>query len=103
MHPTLPQLLKIDLPVQVGDKFDKFGTILLNDENGKKMATIVGKCFKDPVNIMMEILREWLEGNGLEISWESIISTLKDCKISFMAHQIQMALDQYKRSESLVS
>ena len=40
----------------------------------------------------MEVLREWLAGKGVEVSWDSLIATLRDCKLSLMAEQIQMAL-----------
>ena len=42
----------------------------------------------------MEVLREWLAGKGAEVSWDSLISTLRDCELSLMAEQIQMALDK---------
>ena len=42
----------------------------------------------------MEVLREWLAGKGVEVSWDSLVSTLKKSKQQLMAEQIQMALDQ---------
>jgi hypothetical protein len=44
----------------------------------------------------MQVLREWLAGKGVEVSWESLIATLRDCELSLMADQIQMALDQLR-------
>ena len=41
-----------------------------------------------------EVLREWLAGKGVEVSWDSLIATLKKSKLPLMAKQIQMALDQ---------
>ena len=48
----------------------------------------------------MEILRQWLNGEGVEVSWRSLISTLKDCDLSFMANQIEMASSLSSESES---
>ena len=44
----------------------------------------------------MEVLREWLAGKGVEVSWESLIATLRESKDSFMADQIQIALDNLR-------
>ena len=44
----------------------------------------------------MEVLREWLAGKGVEVSWESLIATLRKSKLKLMADQIQIALDQLR-------
>ena len=41
-----------------------------------------------------EVLREWLAGKGVEVTWDSLIATLRDCELPLMAQQIQMALDK---------
>ena len=48
----------------------------------------------DPEKITFEVLREWLAGKGVEVSWESLIATLRKSKLHLMAEQIQVALDQ---------
>ena len=50
----------------------------------------------------MEVLREWLAGKGVEVSWDSLIATLRDCGLSLMADQIQMALDELLNFFSLL-
>ncbi|CAI8007094.1 hypothetical protein GBAR_LOCUS5037 [Geodia barretti] len=94
--PTMPQFIKIKLPSRVGPKVTAFGTILLKDDLGNKMANIKKSARDDPVEMVMEVLREWLAGKGVEVSWESLIATLRDCELSLMAYQIQMALDQLR-------
>ena len=44
----------------------------------------------------MQVLREWLAGKGVEVSWESLIATLRNSKLKLMADQIQIALDQLR-------
>ena len=44
----------------------------------------------------MEVLREWLAGKGVEVSWESLIATLRKSKLKLMADQIQIALDRLR-------
>ena len=50
----------------------------------------------DPEKITFEVLTEWLAGKGVEVSWESLIATLRKSKLHFMAEQIQVALDQLR-------
>lgn len=92
--PTLPQLLKIDLPSRVAPEINAFGTFLLQDNLGDKMAVIKKRVQEDPEEMAMEVLREWLAGKGVEVSWDSLISTLRNSKLPLMAQQIQMALDE---------
>ena len=97
--PTLPELLQLNILQWVADKYKSFGTVLLNDVTGTKMAIIRDKCRGDhPERITMEILRDWLQGKGIDVSWESLIETLRKCGLSYRADQIQMALDQHKFS-----
>ena len=57
--------------------------------------TIIRKRFQgDPEDMAMEVLREWLAGKGVEVSWDSLIATLKKTKLLLMAEQIRMAQDQ---------
>ena len=91
LRPTLPQLLAMNLPLRVRENFDTFGTFLLNDETGDKIAVM--KFMGDPEKITLEVLREWLAGKGVEVSWESLIATLRKSKLQLMAEQIQMALE----------
>ena len=95
-RPTLPQLLTMDLPLRVGDRFETFGVLLLDDETGDKMAIMREKFMRDPERVTMEVLKEWLAGKGVEVSWESLIETLRKSKLKLMADQIQIALDQLR-------
>ena len=58
------------------------------------MTVIRGNCQGRPEDMAMEVLREWLAGKGVEVSWDSLIATLKKSELLLMAQQIQMALDQ---------
>ena len=94
--PTMPQFIKMKLPSRVGPKLQTFSTLLLQDEFGDIVANIVEDCRGKTEKVIMEVLREWLAGKGVEVSWESLIATLRDCELSLMADQIQMALDQLR-------
>ena len=92
--PDLLQLLKINFPSRVGPKITLFGSFLLQDTLGNKMANITKNCQGRPEDMTMEVLREWLAGKGVEVSWKSLIATLRDSKLLLMAEQIQMALNK---------
>lgn len=92
--PTLTQLLDIDFPSRVGPKIEVFGTYILQDEYGNKIANIMESFHHNPEKVAMEVLRQWLEGKGVEVSWECLVLTLMKSKLSFLADQIKMALDK---------
>ena len=94
--PTLPELIKMKLPSRVGPKLQTFSTLLLQDEFGDVVPNIVEDCRGKTEKVTMEVLREWLAGKGVEVSWESLIATLRDCELSLMATQIQMALEKLR-------
>ena len=94
LRPTLQQLLAMDLPLRVRDKFETFGVFLLEDDRGDRMACIREECRGKPEGITLTVLREWLAGRGVEVTWESLIAALKKSKLQLIAKQIQMALDR---------
>ena len=91
----MQQLLKMNLLSRVGPKVNVFGIFLLNDEMGNKLANLNEYCRGDPEKIAFEVLREWLAGKGVEVSWDSLIATLTDSELPLMAEQIQVALDHH--------
>ena len=82
----------MDFPSRVGPEITVFGSFLLKDTLGNKMAIISENCRGRPKDMAMEVLREWLAGKGMKVSWDSLMSALRKSNDSFMAEQIQMAL-----------
>ena len=80
----------MNLPLRVRDKYDKFGVLLLKDDAGDKVAIIKHNCGMDAERITSEILRRWLRGDGVDVTWEKLISTLKMCDFALLADQIEM-------------
>ena len=58
------------------------------------MTIIRERCHFDPEKIAYDVLRECLAGKRVEVLWDSLIATLRDCELPLMAQQIQMALNQ---------
>ena len=89
--PTLPKLLDLKVPAGVSDKYKEFGIILLNDEDGKKMAVIKNDCRGEAEKITLQTLEIWMEGDGMSVTWESLIIALRKCA-PLLANQIEIAL-----------
>ena len=85
----MPQLLRLQVPEEVGDKYYKFGIILLNDKAGNQVSIIDNDCRGISERIMLRILREWLAGKGLPATWDSLIQTLRDINLSTLADKIE--------------
>ena len=92
--PTLPKLLELKIPLRVRDKYESFGTFLLNDDTGEKIAVIKDNCKENSEKITFNILRDWVGGDGITVSWESLIETLRKCELPMLADQIEMARRQ---------
>ena len=54
------------------------------------MLAICNKCSDNKQKMVMEILREWLAGNGAEVSWKSLISVLMDSRLPFLARKVRI-------------
>ena len=88
-EPTLPELLRLKVPQSVGTHYFVFGTLLLDDKTGSRVNSIEDECHCKTQRIICKILQEWLEGNGLPVTWQSLIETLRDSDLSALADQIQ--------------
>ena len=86
--PTLPELLRLRVPQQVGDDYSSFGVFLLNDKTGGRVDAIEDTYSGKPERITRKILQEWMAGKGLPLTWESLIKTLRDTGLSTLADEI---------------
>ena len=88
-RPSLPELLRLKVPQQVGANYSTFGVFLLNDQTGSRVQSLKQACLGNPEDVMLRILQEWLEGKGLPVTWESLVKTLRNIDLSVLADQIQ--------------
>ena len=42
-------------------------------------------------DVLLRILQEWLEGKGLPVTWQTLVQTLRNTKLSALADEIQAA------------
>jgi hypothetical protein len=87
-QPTLPQLLRLKVPQRVGVHASNFGIFLLDDTLGSAVRNIEAKCRGDSVAVVKEILQQWLQGQGIPVTWENLISTLRDIDLNVLASEI---------------
>lgn len=79
----------INILQQVGKKYCSFGVLLLNDETGAKIKAIASECHGDPEQIILEIVKQWMEGKGRPISWDVLINVLNDIGLTTLARDIE--------------
>ena len=90
--PSLPLLYEFNVPEQVGTRFPKFGTLLLNDQTGTQVDNIEDELRGNPERINKRILQYWLQGKGQPVTWKTLIETLRACSLNGMADQIQASI-----------
>jgi len=70
-QPTLMELIRfrgrerrINNPPADRHQLKKFGILLLEDENGARIQSIIHEYSGNPEEISMEVLQEWITGRG---------------------------------------
>ena len=79
----------INIPKQISTKYLKFGIVLLNDETGAEVSTIISKHSDDAELINLEILKLWIQGKGKPLSWDTLIDVLKETGLVALACEIK--------------
>ncbi len=99
--PTMPLLTtfrtttgrKIKVIEEMGTHYDDFGTLLLQDDNGQRVKSIVQECREHAKAINREILIQWLGGRGrLPVSWETLVEVLRDADLETLADDVESSL-----------
>jgi len=98
-RPTLPEMLamprrdgsKVNIPEQIGCECQKFGILLLHNENGQFVANIIQDNKENGVeDVNISIIREWLKGKGrFPVSWRTLIKVLLEMKLKVLADDVE--------------
>ena len=75
--PSLPELLDLNLPEEVGTNHFVFGVLILDDKTGNRVDIIQNECFGKPEKVTCRILQEWVLGKGVPVTWESLVDILR--------------------------
>ena len=96
-RPTLPTLRDfpgkdrhIDIAAQIGTDYSKLGTLLLDDNSGKKVDNIVKSKLGDSVDIAVAILKVWVKGKGrTPVTWQTLVTCLRKTGLNVLADDIE--------------
>ena len=96
-QPALPQLIyfktskgNMNLAERIGTSYDKFGVLLLEDDDGAVTQSIRDEYQCNAAKINYEILQRWIQGKGrLPVRWSTLIIVLKEMKLSRLAKEIE--------------
>ena len=75
----------------IGTNYRYVGTALLKDDSGEIISKIVDQCFSYAEMINMEILRRWVQGQGIDRSWGTLVRVLRDNGCGALAEDIEEA------------
>ena len=89
---SLPKLIELHVPEQVGTSYKKFGTLILDDKKGNQVDNIKEEMHGEPKKINTQILQYWLQGNGQSATWKTLLNTLRACCLNELADQIQASI-----------
>ena len=79
---------RMNILEEVCCKYYDFGICLLQDSYGTKMSIIEKDHKSDTLGIVRETVRLWLNGEGVPVSWESLVSVLRNIKLGRVADVI---------------
>ena len=86
--PSLPKLINLKVHEKVTDQYRMFGILLLNDEDGCRLAELDNDCQGKCQPILLKILSDWVRGRGRPLTWEVLIETLRSCELNELADHI---------------
>ena len=58
------------------------------------MDVIKNDCRGEAKKITLQILKKWMEGDGMSVTWESLITALRKCA-PLLADQIEITLNKH--------
>ena len=91
----------IDIAVDIGPDYEKFGTLLLEDKKGNKVDSIAKSKHYIPVDITVEILKQWLQGKGRKpVTWQTLVKCLRDTNLNALADDIESSLSEHDGSKN---
>ena len=84
------------IPQRISTKYPTFGTALLVDKDGGRVAAIKEEMKEKPTDINREILRLWVSGEGRKpCTWVVLIQVLRSpCQLNALADDIERQLSK---------
>ena len=81
---------RINIPQEIGVKYQDFGLFLLEDENRQRVKAIAQEYMNKAEEINKEILEQWITGRGKQpVTWKTPTEVLGDIELSTLAGEIE--------------
>ena len=82
-----------DMIAEIQNDYEYFGTVLLEDKNGNIVKGIERSKRGDPVDVTVEIVRQWLQGKGRKpVTWQTFVECLREANLHVAAEDIERGL-----------
>ena len=94
---TLPNGTSFDIVEEIFSNYEQFGTLLLRDDQGKRME-IIKHDERKAYGIVTQILREWLNGKGLKPTWGTLLKVLELMKMNELAEAVACSVNHMLRT-----
>ena len=96
-QPTLIECIKfrgrerrINIPQEIGTKYNDFGLFLLEDENRQRVKSIAHSYQNKAEEINKEIIEQWITGRGKHpVTWKTLTEVLRDIELNMLAEEIE--------------
>ena len=81
---------RINIPQEIGVKYQDFGFFLLEDENRQRVKAIAHEHMNDAEEINKEVLEQWIAGKGRQpVNWKTLTEVLRDIELITLAREIE--------------
>ena len=87
--PTLPQLMRLQIPERVGVYYRKFGTLILNDGDGSQVDIIKEDCKHQTESTVTSILQKWIRQKPTSVTWDNLMQTLRETELNALAEDVR--------------
>ena len=89
LQPDLPELLRLQIPEEVGAEYFIFGIHLLDDRIGYQVGVFENNCHFQVERILLKILQCWLTREPTPVTWSNFIETLRKSNLHSLANEVE--------------
>ena len=91
----------MDIVRRVATDYQLIGTLILKDEDGSIVDTIIQTRQRNPIEISNDILRRWISGSGVRpTTWETLVTYLREVGLNSVADDIEEAYSNEPEPET---
>ena len=81
---------KFSIIEHISDKYDIFGTNLLDDEDGVIVRLLIDQDWNRPARVSRNVFEQWIAGRGKKPkTWRVLVQCLRDTELISLAKKIE--------------